>query len=276
MNKYDVLSFGAGVQSTALLLMACDGTLKKLGYNIENVVFANTGDEPKRVLDHFYKMKEYAENYGLNVFMVRNGNIIEDVKNFCATGKRLPMLPFFTRDIDTGVKGMMMRQCTTDYKIIPVNRKSKLLIGITKGKHVPKDTKIRKLIGISVDEYQRIKLSPNKWEENCYPLFDMGYDRLKCMQYIENILGYIPPSSECIICPFHSDEYWRNMKLNYKEDWEHAVSIDELLRSSSIQNKTNIKSKLYLYRRAVPLKDAQLNEGQQSLFDNFCGGGCGL
>ena len=64
------------------------------------------------------------------------------------------------------------------------------------------------------------------------------------------------------------------MKLNYIEDWKHAVEIDNLLRSSNIQDKTKIKNELYLYRMCVPLEKAELNENQLSLFDmlKVCGG----
>jgi hypothetical protein len=43
-----LLSLGAGVQSTTLLLMALDGTLPGLDY----AIFADTGWEPQRVYDH--------------------------------------------------------------------------------------------------------------------------------------------------------------------------------------------------------------------------------
>ena len=276
-KKIDIISFGAGVQSTALLIMACDGTLKKLGYNVKHAIFANTGDEPKRVLDNYKFMKKYANKYGVEVHMTSNGNIVEDVNKFCETGQRVPSLPYFTRDIETNELGMLMRQCTSDYKIVAVDRFIRReLLNLKKGQRIPKDILVRKIIGISVDEFQRIKESPNKWHTNHYPLFNLEWDRSKCLVYIEEKIGTIPTSSECIICPFHSDEYWKNMKLNYKGDWNHAVEIDELLRSSNIQEKSKIKSKLFLYRGGVPLKDAELNENQLSLFDMYCGGGCGL
>jgi hypothetical protein len=277
IKQVDVISFGVGVQSTALLIMACDGTLKEQGYNVKYAIFANTGDEPKRVIEHYYFMKDYAKKYGVEVIMTSNGNIVDGVELFCETGQRVPSLPYFTRNIETNELGMLMRQCTHDYKIMAVDRYIKRdLMNLKKGQRFPKDKLVRKIIGISIDEFQRVKQSPNKWHTNDYPLFDKEKDRSWCVKYIEENIGYIPSSSECIICPYHSDEYWKNMKINHKDDWDHAVRIDRLLRNSDIEKKSKIKSRLYLYRGGIPLEDAELNENQLSLFDMYCGGGCGL
>ena len=43
-----VLSFGAGVQSTTLLLLSCDGLLPRL----DHVIFADTQWEPQAVYRH--------------------------------------------------------------------------------------------------------------------------------------------------------------------------------------------------------------------------------
>ncbi len=62
----DVLSLGAGVQSTCVLLMSCRGVLPKL----DCAVFADTGWEPKAVYDHLEWLKGEAERAGIPVHVV--------------------------------------------------------------------------------------------------------------------------------------------------------------------------------------------------------------
>ena len=50
-DKISVLSFGAGVQSTTLLMMSLAGELPPL----DAVVFADTGWEPRAVYAHLEK-----------------------------------------------------------------------------------------------------------------------------------------------------------------------------------------------------------------------------
>jgi 3'-phosphoadenosine 5'-phosphosulfate sulfotransferase (PAPS reductase)/FAD synthetase len=61
MNEYPkrVLSLGAGVQSTTLLLMMIHGEIPKA----DAVIFADTGWEPKTVYTHLSKLQALmAEN----------------------------------------------------------------------------------------------------------------------------------------------------------------------------------------------------------------------
>jgi len=49
-------------------------------------------------------------------------------------GKYKPFTaPFFTKNISTGKKGMLRRQCTSSYKIKPVVQKVRELLGLQKG-----------------------------------------------------------------------------------------------------------------------------------------------
>jgi hypothetical protein len=55
-----VLSLGAGVQSTTLLLMSVYGELPPLDY----AIFADTGWEPARVYEHLDRVTAVAEEGG--------------------------------------------------------------------------------------------------------------------------------------------------------------------------------------------------------------------
>ena len=66
--------------------------------------------------------------------------------------------------------GFGRRQCTREYKIFPIQRKVRELLGLKKYQRVPKDTKVEMLIGISKDEMSRIARSRDWWIDNQYPL----------------------------------------------------------------------------------------------------------
>ena len=52
-----------------------------------------------------------------------------------------------------------MRQCTNDYKIQPIYKKIRELLGLKKYQRVPKGTIVEMVIGISRDEMVRCKES---------------------------------------------------------------------------------------------------------------------
>lgn len=61
-----LLSLGAGLQSTVLALMACDGTLPKP----DGAIFADTGWEPQRVYDHLDRLGEVLDEAGIPLHRV--------------------------------------------------------------------------------------------------------------------------------------------------------------------------------------------------------------
>lgn len=71
----NILSLGAGVQSSTVLLMSCRGVLPKL----DAAIFADTQWEPKAVYDWLYTILEpEAARAGIPLFRVTAGNIRED------------------------------------------------------------------------------------------------------------------------------------------------------------------------------------------------------
>ncbi len=47
--------------------------------------------------------------------------------------------PFYTQETISGKKGMIRRQCTSSYKIVPRQQKIRELCGVGYGKHFPKN-----------------------------------------------------------------------------------------------------------------------------------------
>jgi 3'-phosphoadenosine 5'-phosphosulfate sulfotransferase (PAPS reductase)/FAD synthetase len=70
-----VLSLGAGVQSTSLLLLAAEGGLPAL----DAAIFADTGWEPRAVYEHLDRLeREVARPAGIPILRVSSGNIRDD------------------------------------------------------------------------------------------------------------------------------------------------------------------------------------------------------
>ena len=81
--------------------------------------------------------------------------------------KNFASIPFFTKNLDTGEIGIGLRQCTKDFKLIPIQKKIRELYDIN-----PRKDKIKMLIGISIEEAVRMKPAREKWIENTYPLVE--------------------------------------------------------------------------------------------------------
>lgn len=184
---FEVLSLGAGVQSTTVLLMSCRGELPKLDF----AVFADTGWEPAAVYAHLDWLQAEAARHGIPVVRVSAGNIRDDalrsqVRGVAADGGRWASMPYFTRDPD-GSGGMIRRQCTSEYKIAPIERYLRRgILGLRPRQRAPREVVVRQWYGISVDEAQRARLSPHAWLENYYPLIlDKRMNRHECRRWLE-------------------------------------------------------------------------------------------
>ena len=171
--------------------------------------------------------------------------------------------------------GMIRRQCTGDYKIAPIRRKVRNLLGIA-GRRSPKAPIAEQWIGISLDEVLRMKPSFEPWQINRWPLIEQGMTRLDCLRWLDRHDYPLPPKSACIGCPFHSDDHWRRMRDRDPEAWADAVSVDAAIRTEF----RGIRGDVYLHRSAVPLDQVDLStdadRGQLDLWPNECEGLCGV
>ncbi|WP_157932072.1 phosphoadenosine phosphosulfate reductase domain-containing protein, partial [Mycobacteroides abscessus] len=84
-----VLSLGAGVQSTVLALMACDGTLPGL----DAAVFADTGWEPPAVYEQVDRLAAELARVDIPLYRVSSGNLRADTLDPEA---RFVSVPWFT------------------------------------------------------------------------------------------------------------------------------------------------------------------------------------
>tara|TARA_Y100000401_G_scaffold116278_1_gene121651 strand:+ start:502 stop:1338 length:837 start_codon:yes stop_codon:yes gene_type:complete len=261
--KYRIISFGAGTQSIAMTLMALEG---KFGDKPDFGVFCDTHAEPQVVYDYLDTFKKYVKKkYNFDIYETSNGNLIDDV----LSEGRSASLPYHVKK-DDGKNGILLRQCTYEYKILPFHKFIKEKLDIPrKNKHsVPY---IETWFAISTDEMTRIKES-NKWYSvHRYPLIEKNVHRVKSIRYVESLGFDKPPRSSCVVCPYRSDKEWNLLK---KEELELAIDFEK-----KINKKNKIKNKLYLHPSLKELELVDFNKNKNQLefgFVNECDGYCGI
>ena len=159
-------------------------------------------------------------------------------------------------------------------------QKIRELLGLEKGEKRKPGTEVELLMGISLDEVQRMKVNQIKYFKNSYPLIDMRWNRAKCISWFQENYNKTPPRSACTFCPFHSNKEWARVKQNKKE-WDEVVKLEKAFIDNRelIAQKTKIKDKIFFHRNCVPLSEIDFsdeNTDQLDLFNNECEGVCGI
>lgn len=229
-----VLSLGAGVQSTTVLLLSLDGTIPAY----DRVVFADTQDEPASVYDHLARLRELTP-----VDVVTAGRLSDTLD---AT---FVPIPLFYGD------GMGRRQCTYQYKLRPIRTHLRTLGA----------DDVDLSLGISVDELERAKDSGLRWCRNVFPLLDLGWTRADCQRYLADRWPHPVARSACVYCPLRSDAAWRDMREHQPDDWARAVAFD---RKARTRDRYVHRSRIPLEDVQLSLEDA----GQLALdCEGMCG-----
>lgn len=266
MHPIRILSLGAGVQSTTMALMIATGEIEP----VQHSIFADTGAEPALVYRHLdWLESEIARSpFPFPIHRVQRGNLLGDVFAAAEQRTRVSNPPFYT---DTGMLG---RSCTNDYKLVPIERKTRELAGL-KPRQRAVGLLVEMLIGISWDEATRMRSSRLKFVLNSYPLVDRHMTRGHCLEWMA-AKGYpTPPKSACTFCPYHDDAMWRDMQLTDPVSFAEAVKVDAAIRDGIYTTK----QQLFLHRSRKPLDTVDFTTaeeaGQGRLFENDCTGLCG-
>jgi hypothetical protein len=265
-----VISLGAGIQSSVLLLMAARGELDGIAERPRLAVFADTKWEEPGTYEWLGLLRMEAWLGGIEVAEACGGDLRADVLR-AADGQasRASNPPLFACGPD-GKPRLILRQCTRDYKIAPIRR-------LLRRRGFGPGRPVEQWIGISLDEAaERMKGSDVRWVRNRWPLVELRMTRADCERWLRENGFPLPPKSSCIGCPFHSDAYWREMKLRRPEAFADAVDFD-----ARIRHMPGMKGETFLHRSLLPLAEVDLanaeDRGQQALeFGPECEGMCGV
>jgi len=254
-----VLSLGAGVQSSTLALMAAHGEVQPMP---DVAIFGDTRAEPRAVyewLDYLTPLLPFP------VYRVQEGQgLLANVMRPLRQGS-FAALPAWTES-ENGC-GQLHRQCTSKFKVDPINRQVRHLLGIY-GRPTPGGVLVSMWLGISLDEVYRMKLNKQPWIENRWPLVEARMTRADCLAWMERYGYPRPPRSACVCCPYHSDREWRHLRDTDPEGWRTALSVDALVRDGV----RGTKERLYLHKSLRPLVEVDLRtseeRGQLGLWDD--------
>lgn len=268
------LSLGAGVQSSALYILSATGRAPRA----DVAIFADTQDEPAYVYEQVERLRVWgAAHGGPSIDTVSAGHLSEHViERNRGERKRFAAIPAFTLGLD-GRASMLRRQCTREYKIEPIERHVRKLMGFEKGQRIAGKATATALIGISRDEVQRMKPSRTKWIKNEYPLVDLGLRRQACEQVVREAGLPRPLKSACVFCPYHDISYWRWLKTEHPVEFERAAVVDDNIRNMT---KSGVANPVFLHRSLKPLREVDFEDRQEDLFPdgfgNECEGMCGV
>lgn len=260
--KLRVLSLGAGVQSTTLALMAAHG---EIGPMPDCAIFADTGDEGARTMENVAWL-ESGNVLPFPVVRVSGPGRLSDavIDRVSARAVDFQPVPFFT------ARGMGKRQCTSHYKIEPINRELRRRLGFQPRQRIPAAS-VEVWIGISIEEVVRAGAAHEVWIANRYPLLERQMTKVDCARWL-TAHGYpVPPNSACIYCPFMDDQARRIQRDEDPDEFRAACHLDASLRAPGRRPE-------FVHRSRKPLGQVDLRTdeeaGQGMLM--VCEAGCGL
>jgi 3'-phosphoadenosine 5'-phosphosulfate sulfotransferase (PAPS reductase)/FAD synthetase len=261
-DSLSVISYGGGVQSTALLVLAAGGEIP-----MRTALFANVGDDSEHPATLRYVREvaqPWAASKGVDVVELhrqrRNGETETLFGRLAREGSR--SLPIPVR-MSNGAPGT--RSCTMDFKI-------DVLAKWQKSHGASEDNPATVAVGISWDERQRCSRRREEDHENIvYPLCARQLTREDCKRIIERAGLPVPPKSACWFCPFHTPAFWARMRRDEPDLFSRACDLEDLL---NVRRATLGKDSVWLTRFARPLRDAIPIGQPEFLWEEQDGGGC--
>lgn len=257
MTAPKIVSYGGGVQSTSLLVLAAQGVI-----DFRTFVFANVGNDSEHPATLAYITEHaapYAARHGIDLWSLdrvrRDGDVETLYGRLMREGSR--SLPIPVR-MSNGAPGT--RSCTADFKIKVIGR-------WLKAHGASEANKATVGIGISLDEIERVNARrAMPYEIPVYPLLDHtpALRRSDCERIIRDAGLPVPPKSACWFCPFHRPQTWAEMRRDEPELFERAAELENTLNA----RRTVLgKDPVWLTRFNKPLTVAIPRAGE--MFDVF-------
>lgn len=224
-----IMSYGGGVNSMALLCLAKEGKVK-----IDEAIFCDPGAELPETYEY---NKKYAEplckELGIKFHVIpglRQGlNLLE----YCYKYRIFPMRKY--------------RSCTQHHKVFPLLE--------WEDKQFEKES-YNVLIGIDYGEKKRVKRKKPKHHEDRvlkYPLIDLEIDRKGCKRIIAKHGYPVPVKSGCYICPFKGIKEFRWLLEVHPDLFKIAEELEEIANLRYEKNK-----RANIINEKVSLKDIRL------------------
>jgi len=254
----NMVSYGGGVQSTALLVLAAQRKL-----DITTFVHANVGDDSENPATVRYLREiaiPYAEAHGITIHIVqrvkRGGIPVTLLGELTAPTNKAELIPV---RLGTGMPAS--RVCTSKFKIEVLAKWIKQQLGVSPSNPA------RVHLGISINEMQRMRTqSGYDFYTVAYPLIDLRMNRNDCVRVIEMAGLPIPEKSACWFCPFTSLTKWSRMADTNPDQFARAVQLERDINTHIRQPKG--KDAIYFTDALRPLDVAVGSMSQGNLWQS--------
>jgi hypothetical protein len=253
-----VISYGGGVQSTAMIVLAIQGRIP----NVEAALFANVGDDSEHPASLVYVRDVMIP------WAAERNFPVHELHRTMRDGSTRTLWNEITRDEGRAIKIPVRmdgtnapgnRSCTSDYKVKVVNK-------WLRQHGATKENPAEVCIGISTDEFHRASnRRPEPTQVAFYPLLDLGMDRVDCQNVIRNAGLPVPPKSSCFFCPFHRLQTWQEMRRDEPELFWKSVELERIINTKRAALN---RQPVYLTDRQKPLDEAA-GEAGPTLFDDL-------
>lgn len=228
LGRTIVLCFGAGVDSTAMLV-----ALRAAGLRPDLITFADTGGEKPETLTHVERTNSVLRAWGWPLVNVCRKETLEstgynDLYGNCLANETLPSLAFGLKSCSQKWKHSCQDQFLKGARSGPNARPPHALWVSTR----TTGTRIVKLIGYdcgAADLRRSKALKPADADfDYIYPLQIIGWKRPDCVQAITIALGseMVPIKSACFFCPASKEWelYW--LAASHPDLLERALLLE--------------------------------------------------
>jgi len=257
----EVLSYGGGVQSTCIILMAIDGKIEPP----DLIVFADTGSEMPET---------YATVEAIKVLAAAAEIEFVTVENEFKGGKHPGTFPLHEWYLKYGRLPMVGQpRCTYNFKIYPCRREIKKRCDLS----APKPW-ANAWLGITTDEAHRAREAEIKWCSNSFPLLDLNMSRQDCINYIsKHYPDLAVQKSGCFCCPYQSAKKWIKLKVEQPGLFSIARDMEKAAAANGVKRGLWGARSIIAFDHDTRLTDFGFEVGQPLYEDFECdSGGCFL
>lgn len=262
-----ILSYGGGVQSSAIALMSIRGELER----VDHVVFCDTGSESADTYATVAFVARECEQAGIPFhtayanFRAGEEDDPKHIKGF------MPLHEWYSHYARLPMVGNP--RCTYNFKIYPFRRLVKKLADSS----IPKPY-VRTWLGITTDESHRARESELQWISSEYPLIEKGLSRAACVSWLSK---HYPEQafskSGCWMCPYQNARKWALLRKENPELFQYAVEMESRAKKNGVKRGLWGARSIEAFNSDMTLEDYGFEMSfQPDDFDCNSGGGCFL
>ena len=221
MTRNNWISFGGGINSTALIIECWKREVPIIG-----ISFANTGGEKPETYEFIARFKQWAHSKKLPpIITVRHKSTLEQT---CLDGGWLPSIAYGHRGCSRKFKGDVQDKLRNNLpeckKIWERGEKINLFLGIDYGEP-------RRIRYVETGQKELFDRPKEKGEQKkyqfFYPLYEWGMTRHDCIKTIKEVGLPVPPKSSCFFCPASKPHEIIRLQQTHPELFERAIRLEQ-------------------------------------------------